>query len=248
MWSETLSTQTSLAYLERLPASSELLWNGFHHATESYILGNRDLDKENSINLDFDLLYEKEGLSSQVSAYYYHFNNYIYQSPMVDATGAVRLDPFHLSPIWEVKEVGANIYGIGLEERYTHKIDKHKLTYTAQLNFLKGELEDGGYLPRMAPYNATLSIDHESGNVRSRLSYKIVDESKNEADNEIETKGYGWLSASVSYEKKTSYGSFDIWLKGENLTDDLARNHLSFLKASAPLPGRQISAGVNFRY
>jgi len=237
MWSDSMSTQTSLAYLERLPSTSELYWNGFHHATESYILGNRDVDKENSINLDVDFLYEEGGFSSQVSAYYYHFNNYIYQSPMVNDAGVVQLDPFHLSPIWEIKEVGAQIYGVGLEERYTHSLDKHKLAYSFQLNLLKGELEDGGYLPRMAPFNATFAIDYERGALKSRLSYKIIDKSRDEADNETKTDGYGWLNASLSYEKKTSYGAYDIWIKGENLTDDLARNHLSFLKASAPLVG-----------
>ena len=100
----------------------------------------------------------------------------------------------------------------------------------------------------MAPFNATFAIDYERGALKSRLSYKIIDKSRDEADNETKTDGYGWLNASLSYEKKTSYGAYDIWIKGENLTDDLARNHLSFLKASAPLAGMQISAGVNFRY
>ena len=36
--------------------------------------------------------------------------------------------------------------------------------------------------------------------------------------------------------------------KGENLTDEMAYNNLSFLKETAPLPGRQISVGVDLKF
>ncbi|MCB1757504.1 MAG: TonB-dependent receptor, partial [Gammaproteobacteria bacterium] len=50
--------QASVSYIERLPSVDELYWNGFHHATDSYIFGNSDLDKERSVNLDLDLQWE----------------------------------------------------------------------------------------------------------------------------------------------------------------------------------------------
>jgi len=33
----------------------------------------------------------------------------------------------------------------------------------------------------------------------------------------------------------------DILIRGRNLTDEEARNHVSFLKEVAPLPGRDVS-------
>lgn len=248
-WSEALSTQTSLAYLERLPSSQELLWNGFHHATESYIMGDRDLDKERSINLDVDLLYaHSEQLSSKFSGYYYHFDNYIYQTPMVNANGTATQDPFHLSPVWAMKGVGAKIYGLGIEERYKTSMDKHSFDSKIQLNILKGELDSGGYIPRMAPYNATASIEHKYGALTNRVSYKWVDKSRNVADNETSTDSYNLLNASIYYEQKLGNNEIHYWLKGENLTDDVARNHISFLKESAPLPGRAFLVGVEYHY
>ncbi len=38
------------------------------------------------------------------------------------------------------------------------------------------------------------------------------------------------------------------WLKGENLTDDVATNHISFLKETAPLAGRAFLMGVEYHY
>ena len=249
MWSEALSTQTSIAYMERLPSSQELFWNGFHHATESYILGDRDLKKERSVNLDMDILYtHNEQLSSKFSGYYYRFINYIYQTPMLNSDGTKSMDPFHLSPVWAMRGVGAKIYGFGVEESYKTSWNAHSFKALLQLNMLKGKLDSGGYIPRMAPYNATASVEHKYNNLTSRVSYKWVDKSRNVASNETSTKGYNMLNASIYYEQKLGKGKIDYWLKGENLTDDVAKNHISFLKETAPLPGRAFVAGIEYHY
>jgi iron complex outermembrane receptor protein len=248
MWAETFNSQLSLSYLERLPSNQELFWNGFHHATESYIVGNRDLDKERSVNLDLDIQYIAGGFETMVGVYYYHFDNYIYQAPLADESGDVILDPFHLSPVWQMRQVGAKIYGATLGEKYTHLVDDHKLTYGVSLELLRGEIEGGGDIPRMAPFNTTLSLSDTFKNFTADLKYKLVDKSRFEAGNETHTKGYDWLSASLSWEKKLPYGTVELWLKGENLTDSVARNHLSFLKSTAPLSGRQISLGGSFTF
>ncbi len=247
-WNEALNSQVSLSYLERLPSSQELFWNGFHHATESYIVGNRDLDKERSLNVDVDLQHTLNGFETIAGLYYYHFDNYIYQAPLADGEGKVTLDPFHLSPVWQMRQVGAKIYGATLQENYTHSVLDHKLRYGVTFELLRGEIEGGGNIPRMAPFNTTLLLSDSYKNIEASLRYKLVDKSRYEAENETKTKGYDWLSASLSWEKKLSYGTLELWLKGENLTDNKARNHLSFLKESAPLTGRQISVGGSLKF
>jgi len=248
-WSEAFETQASLAYMQRLPSSQELFWNGFHHATESYILGNRDLDKETSVNLDVDAIYKhSDAFSSRLSLYYYDFENYIYQSPLVDDSGVAVLDPFHLSPVWQIQGVGAKIYGLGIEEKYKKTLGLHALTFTAQLNFMKGELDSGGYIPRMSPYNATFCLEHDHMDLHSEITYKWVDKSRNVADNETSTDGYDMLNFSTKYHYALTNGSLDFWLKANNLTDDVAKNHISFLKETAPLPGRSVTVGFDYKF
>jgi iron complex outermembrane receptor protein len=248
IWSDKFTSQASLAYMERLPSSQELFWNGFHHATESYILGNRDLDKEKSVNLDVNMLYaHNEHFNSKLSAYYYHFDNYIYQSPLAQ-NGTTITDPFHLSPVWEMRGVGAKIYGLGVEERYKVALGKHKFTNTLQLNMLRGQLDEGGNIPRMAPYNATISVEHRHDNLTNKIAYKWVDKSRHVANHETSTDGYQLLNVSINYEQKLGKSKLNYWLKGENLTDDIARNHISFLKETAPLPGRAFIAGIEYQY
>lgn len=248
-WREGLETQASLGYLERLPSSQELFWNGFHHATESYIVGDRDLDKERSVNLDIDtLIKHNEAFSSRVSAYYYDFANYIYQSPAVDSNGITLNDPFHNSPVWQIEGAGATIYGMGLEEKYKKTLGLHAFVLGAQLNLMKATLDSGGDVPRMAPYNATFYLEHDHMNMHSELSYKWVDESRNVAQNETYTEGYALLNFSTRYHYALSKGSADLWMKANNLTDDIAKNHLSFLKDTAPLPGRSVMFGIDYKF
>ncbi len=248
-WSEDFATQASLAYMQRLPSSQELFWNGFHHATESYIIGNRDLDKEKSVNLDIDAIYKHtDDFSSRVSFYYYDFDNYIYQSPLVDDNGDTVYDPFHNSPVYAMQGEAATVYGIGLEEKYQKTLGLHALTFSAQLNLMVGKLDSGEYIPRMSPYNATFCLEHDHMGLHSELTYKWVDESRNVAENETTTDGYNMLDFSTKYHYKLSNGSLDFWLKANNLMDDVAKNHLSFLKDTAPLPGRSVTLGIDYKF
>lgn len=248
-WTQRLNSQISLAYLERLSSAQELFWNGFHHATDSYILGDRDLGKERSVNLDVDVLFKHtEAFSSRVSGYYYDFANYLYQSPMADANGVLIHDPFHLSQVWQMRGVGARIYGAGVEETYQTILGLHEIKTSLGLNLLKGELKDGGYIPRMTPYNVTLSLEHNHMGFVNTVTLKWMDKSRFLAQNETPTASYTMLNLSTHYTYSLAKGSLELWLKGQNLTDVVARNHLSFLKETAPLEGRAWIAGVKYHY
>ena len=242
--SDTIALQTSLGYVERLPAATELYWNGFHHATNSYILGDPDLGKERSVNFDAEVLFEYGSWSTQTSGFFYNFMNYIYQDPLVDEHGEQVLDPFHLSEVWEMKGVGAFVYGGALVQRYNKQSGKHRFGVDLALEAIRGVKHAGGNLPRISPFSAKLTVEHSLGGLRSMLAYKQVDRSRFTAENETETPGYGWLSAMVEYKDTLETFKYKFYLKGENLTDAMARNHLSFLKQSAPLPGRQVSFGA----
>jgi iron complex outermembrane receptor protein len=52
------------------------------------------------------------------------------------------------------------------------------------------------------------------------------------------------LDASVQYEFGGQGVEWIVYAKGNNLTDEEARVHTSFLKDQAPLPGRNLTLGV----
>ncbi len=64
------------------------------------------------------------------------------------------------------------------------------------------------------------------------------------AEFETETPGYTFLNAGVSYTLPSALATYDIYLRGTNLTNEDARNHESFLKDVLPLPGRSVLVGL----
>jgi iron complex outermembrane receptor protein len=52
------------------------------------------------------------------------------------------------------------------------------------------------------------------------------------------------IDANINYYVDGIGNDFVVFLKADNITDEDARVHSSFLKDSVPLPGRGISFGV----
>lgn len=246
--SDAVSLQTSLGYIERLPSSTEIFWNGFHHATDSYIFGDRYIGNERSVNFDIDALLTQGDFSTTFGGFYYHYFNYIYQAPLADANGTVMTDPFHNSDVWAIRGAKARIFGVSLSEAYSHRIGTHQIGAEAGIEAIRGMLIDGGNLPRIPTLRTTLSLKYAKGGFKSNLAYQYVDGSRFDAENETHTPGYSWVSLLLSYGKKMKMLEYLFYLKGENLGNAMAYNHLSFLKETAPLPGRQLSAGLELTF
>ncbi|MBW9271675.1 MAG: TonB-dependent receptor [Candidatus Thiodiazotropha sp. (ex. Lucinisca nassula)] len=244
------SWEISLSYLERLPSVDELYWNGFHHATDSYIFGNSELDKERSLNLDIDLTFEQNSHRMQLSAFYYRFSDYIYQDRGYDESGAVLIDPFHISQVWFTRQTDADFVGGSLryENRQALLRAEPDLTFWGQIDLLRATDSDGEDLPRTAPASAEIGVQFEQQAWLAKLSFKRVAKARNLAPQEEETAGYNWLSLYLEHDWQIADQELKLWLKGENLLDEFAQNHLSVLKDTAPLPGRQITAGIDWRF
>lgn len=251
--SDNITVQTSLSYVQRLPSSTELFWNGFHHATNTYIMGDRYLDNEESFNFDFDLMWSLEAFTTEASFFYYDFSNYIYQTQLIGNNN----EPINVKNIsgvghdayaWAIQGVGAKVYGVALKETYKKKIQAHKLELSMAFEAIRGELADDSNIPRMPPLSLNTTLKYSYKDFSSTLGYKYVDKSRFEAVNETQTPSYGWLSAYLEYAYKTKYVEGIVFVKGENLTNQQAYNHLSFLKETAPLPGMQLSGGLELKF
>ena len=246
----TSNWEISLSYLERLPSVDELYWNGFHHATDSYIFGNSELDKERSLNLDIDLIFEQNSHRMQFSAFYYRFSDYIYQDRGYDESGAALIDPFHLSQVWFTRQTDADFVGGSLryENRQAILRVEPDLTFWGQIDLLRATDSDGEDLPRTAPASAEIGLQLEQQAWLAKLSFKRVAKARNLAPQEEATPGYNWLSLYLQHNWEIADQELKLWLKGENLLDEFAQNHLSVLKDTAPLPGRQITVGIDWHF
>jgi iron complex outermembrane receptor protein len=89
----------------------------------------------------------------------------------------------------------------------------------------------------------TVGLHYQAERLWARLEGMRVGAQDRVARNETATPGYSLLEAAVGYRFLRGRTVHDLLLRGTNLTDEVARNHLSALKEVVVLPGRDVTLG-----
>src|SRR5690606_22666105 len=103
------SVALSLSRSQRLPSAQELYADGVHLATNTYEIGNPDLSKETSRNIDLTLRKHEGDTTLSLSAFHNRVKNYIY---------ANTLDQFEDCRLIEYTQRDAEFTGLEGEVRH----------------------------------------------------------------------------------------------------------------------------------
>ncbi len=243
VWSfaEEISFTASLSRTERLPGATELFADGPHLATRAFEVGDPDLDPEESLGFDVSLKSTAERVSGAVNLFVNRFDGFIYE----DFTG---LEEDGLAVVRFVQRdaefVGAEV---DLLWRLAEVGGGH-LDLRTRADWVRAELDDGSPLPRIPPLRFGLGLSFHQGPWQATAEARRVEEQDRVAAQETPTGGHTLLNASVGYRIFSSKVVTDLLLRGTNLTDEVARNHVSFLKDDVPLPGRDVSLSVRLTF
>lgn len=131
----------------------------------------------------------------------------------------------------------------GLEAQGVWQINSN-FKASVSADFVSAELDDGGNLPRIPPMRLGLSFDYVYERVSANFSWSHYSDQDDVATLETETDGYDWITADVNYRIPFDATELTLFLKVENLGDEEARVHSSFLKDLAPRPGRNFRLGI----
>jgi len=93
-----------------------------------------------------------------------------------------------------------------------------------------------------------VSLQQQSAHWFNQLSFKQVFKANQLERYETATQGYQWLSAYSRYQTRAFGLDTELWFKADNLLNQQARNHLSYLKDTAPLIGRKFSMGIEIAF
>lgn len=228
---------------ERAPAEEELFADGPHVATASYEIGDVTMREERANQIEVGLHYHGERFDAKAAIYHNRFDGFVY---LVD-TGLFTVpdpgeDPLPIR-LWTQDD--ATFRGIEAEV-VAHLIDdeRGRLDLRAFGDHVRGELDDGGNLPRIAPSRFGLDLNWETDRWRAGLGATRVLRQDDVAAGESETAGYTLVDAHFAWHWDTERYGWEVFLDGRNLGDADARIHTSFLKDNVLLPGRNFSAGV----
>jgi len=254
----------SMAMSQRAPSASELFSNGPHIGTNTYEVGalyevhlegdevhiepgEQDAELETSYSLDLTWRKFDGDFGFVISGFYNHIEDYYYQKN-TDLFAVAEHD--HVEgdhdeeeglPIYVYQQDDVDMYGF--ESEFIYQVTE-PLKASVFADYIRAELSDGGNLPRIPPMRVGLELDYQVDNYAAGLSVSHYFDQDKVAELESETDGYTIVDANFNYYLEGIGNDTVLFIKGDNLTDEEARVHASFLKNLAPLPGRGISVGI----
>jgi iron complex outermembrane recepter protein len=232
----------SLARAERLPTSTELYAEGPHVATRQFEVGDIDLGKEKSLGIDLSVRRTAGRVRGTFNLFMNRFSDFIYG----EATG----EEEEGLPVFQFVQRDARFWGMELDTHTEvwHSGETH-LELELGADFVRAELSaGGGDLPRIPPFRASAGVRLESGPFSAMTEVRRTFRQKRVAAHEDPTDGYTFLNAMLRCRLFSGTLVHDLFARGTNLTNELARNHVSPLKDLAPLPGRDFTFGYRLAF
>lgn len=258
LWDASNNSVVSLAFTraQRAPNVQELFSNGVHFATQSFETGDKNLALETSYNLELGFKTRIAAASLNLNV----FNNWSKDFIVQQKTGqSFNLDTEEINtlctgsclPVFMTVQQDAQFYGFEAELTFPlWRSINNSLDAGLFSDYVRGQLDSGGNVPRMPPLRYGLQLDYSHyKNLSAGLRLTRAQNQTHTADNETPTAGYLLLDANINYNWRLSKDSKALFfVKGSNLLNETIRNSTSFLKNFAPEPGRGAELGVRLTF
>ena len=233
----------SLAHNERAPSEVELFADGLHVATAAYETGDRTLDTEKVNTLEGTVHYDAGRVSGDLHIYGSKYDGFIDERP----TGATYTADGEDFPVFQFVQTDATFYGFEAEGSYAlWETGSRKLALEGSADYVHAET-DLGPAARIPPWSVTGRLAWTSTPFDASVEVRHVAEQDRVADLELPTDSYTLLNLAAAWRPLTDR-NVTVFAEAKNLTDEEAREHASFLKDIAPMPGRNFRIGVAYRF
>ncbi|WP_461482468.1 TonB-dependent receptor [Porticoccus sp.] len=228
----------SLTRAQRAPAVEELLSNGPHHASESFDLGDSDLDEETSHNLELGYRYEGP-VELNLNLFYNAIDDFIFKKN----TGA--FDPDEELPIYQFQQEDATFrgieasLGIPVGERWQVELFS---------DYVRAKLDSSGDVPRIPPLRYGMALDYTAYSWNAGVRLTQANDQSHAGEFEPDTDNYTRLDAHLHYHINTPQGDWLLFVKGTNLLDEEIRNATSYLRDIAPESAMSLELGARYSF
>ncbi|MCS6624626.1 TonB-dependent receptor [Roseibacterium beibuensis] len=231
----------SVARNERAPSEVELFAEGAHVATGAFEVGDIDLDSEIATSIEATVHFARGPFEFDLHAYRAEYDGFIDLRP----TGLVDVESG--LPIFEYVQTDAQFRGFEAEADYRlWESGQRSLTLTGAADWVRATT-DLGQAARIPPWSATAGLEWTSRRFDAGLEVRHVGEQDRTAAFERPTDSYTLVSLKGAV-RPFADRNVTVFAEASNLTDAEAREHASFQKEIAPLPGRSLRAGVTWRF
>lgn len=232
------------------------------------VLGSGEVKKETANNLDVTYRLASEGLSVDVSVFYNQVGNFLYQADTglffdahahedehkeQDAHGEEKHAAEHDHhehqeeglAVFHYQQQDARLYGLEASVDW-HINEAFRLT--AYGDYIRAKFTEGGNVPRIPPLRLGWQLHWEKNGWHLEVGANHYATQDDIAKSESKTDGYTLYSAAVNYYLSLSEADVTFFLKGNNLTDEYAQVHNSWLKEQVPIAGRDVRLGIRVAF
>ena len=237
----------SLARNERAPSEVELFADGLHIATAAYEFGDPTLDTEKVTTVEGTVHLDQGAFRGDLHVYASKFDGYI----DIRDTGATfafdedgEIEEF---PVFAYVQTDADFRGFEAEVAYDVWASGDRVvTLEGAADYVDADT-DLGPAARIPPYSITGRVKYGSTPFDVSLEVRHVGEQDELAEFELPTDGYTLVNLFGAW-RPFNDRNVTVYAEGRNLGDEEAREHASFLKDIAPMPGRNLRFGVSYRF
>jgi len=240
------SAGATLSYAQRAPSTDELYSGGPHDATLTFDVGDANLKKEISRNIELSLQKDTGMLRWKANLFRNNVADFIY-GHITDSTldedgnagGDFRQRLF--------QQASAHIQGVEAELTW----NQTGMGWNGRLfaDGSRGKLDIGENLPLQPADRIGASIGYRQADYRAGLSWTHArGQDRLAAFEATPTPGYNLVDANFSYTQKLASTDLTWFLLAKNLLNRDIRLSTSLLKDISPLPGRNLVFGVRAHF
>jgi iron complex outermembrane recepter protein len=232
---------TTVSLAQRAPSIEELYSSGPHHATETFDLGNPNLKKERSRNIELSVQKLTGRVQWKANVFQNRVNDFIFgrlSGNTFDDDG---------NPGGELNErlfaqTDAVIRGAEAEIAYRPIGDG--MSARAFADTSRGKLSGAGNLPLQPATRYGIELDYKRGDWNSGTSIVHTNRQDHLASFETTTPAHTRVDARLTYTQRYADQRITWFAAIRNLLNEDIRLSTSLLKENAPQPGRSLIFGV----
>lgn len=143
-------------------------------------------------------------------------------------------------PVLAFQQSDATLYGFEFDAHYDINTEFRVSLFG---DYIRAKIDDDD-LPRIPPLRLGSSLQYQWQGWDADIEAIWYDDQDKTAEFEKATDGYTLVNLGVNYTTQVADMEWQVFMRAENIFDEEARVHTSFLKDDAPLPGRNIQLGV----
>jgi len=240
------SAGATVSYAQRAPSTDELYSGGPHDATLTFDVGDPNLKKEVSRNIELSLQKDSGLLRWKANLFRNNVSDFIY-GHITDLGLDEDGNPGGEFRQRVFEQAKAHVQGAEAELTW----NQVGLGWNGRLfaDTSRGKLDEGGSLPLQPADRIGAGVGYRQADWRAGLSWTHGRGQERLASFEgTPTPGYNQVDANLSYTQHLDQTDLTWFLLAKNLLNDDIRLSTSLLKDIAPLPGRNIVFGVRAKF